>query len=177
MEYSAQHFTADVAVADYIAGYCDAPRFAALCRQCGNYGAMWACPPFAHNPLELMQRFRHVRLLASKITPATPSLPLEQAARLLAPERLLLGGELLELEHSLNGHACGFAGACPHCHGAQCQRKAGKPCLHPELVRPALEAYGFDIGLTLERIFGIELLWGRDGVLPPYMVLVSGVFY
>ena len=44
-------------------------------------------------------------------------------------------------------------------------------------VRPSLEAFGFDIAKTLSELFNIELLWGKDGKLPEYLVLVSGFFH
>lgn len=54
---------------------------------------------------------------------------------------------------------------------------ATAPCLHPDKVRPSLEAFGFDIGRTLSELFGIRLLWGKDGILPEYLMLVSGLFH
>ena len=56
-------------------------------------------------------------------------------------------------------------------------RPLGLPCRHPELVRPSLEAYGFDISRTTNELFGIELLWGKDGMLPKYLTLVCGFFH
>lgn len=38
-------------------------------------------------------------------------------------------------------------------------------------------AFGFDIAKTLAELFNIELLWGKDGKLPEYLVLVSGFFH
>lgn len=51
------------------------------------------------------------------------------------------------------------------------------PCRHPEKVRPSLEAFGFDISRTLSELFGIRLLWGKDGVIPEYLTLVCGFFH
>lgn len=51
------------------------------------------------------------------------------------------------------------------------------PCRHPELVRPSLEACGFDIGRTTSELFGIELKWGADGKMPEYLTLVCGFFH
>ena len=38
-------------------------------------------------------------------------------------------------------------------------------------------SFGFDIAKTLSELFNIELLWGKDGKLPEYLVLVSGFFH
>ncbi|MFR2062233.1 MAG: DUF2284 domain-containing protein [Alistipes sp.] len=46
-------------------------------------------------------------------------------------------------------------GMCPGCN---------RPCLHPDKVRPSLEAFGFDIARTLSELFGIELL-GKERTL------------
>ena len=39
------------------------------------------------------------------------------------------------------------------------------------------EAFGFDMTRTLSELFGIELLWGKNGILPEYLVIVSGLFH
>ena len=46
-----------------------------------------------------------------------------------------------------------------------------------ERVRPSLEACGFDLERTASELFGIEMLWGRDGRLPEYLTLVCGLFH
>ncbi|MDE7458334.1 MAG: DUF2284 domain-containing protein, partial [Muribaculaceae bacterium] len=66
---------------------------------------------------------------------------------------------------------------CLHCPESQCTRKCGEPCRHPDKVRPSLEAFGFDIGRTLSELFNIKLLWGKNGVLPEYLVLVSALLH
>ena len=47
----------------------------------------------------------------------------------------------------------------------------------PHLVRPSLEAYGFDVALITQELFGIKLRWGKDGLLPEYLVIVCALFY
>jgi hypothetical protein len=37
-------------------------------------------------------------------------------------------------------------------------------------------AFGFDVSQTSLRLLNVEMKWSRDGVLPPYFVLVSGFF-
>ncbi|MFR4688282.1 MAG: DUF2284 domain-containing protein, partial [Bacteroides stercoris] len=34
-----------------------------------------------------------------------------------------------------------------------------------------------DMTRTLSELFGIELLWGKNGILPEYLVIVSGLFH
>ena len=53
----------------------------------------------------------------------------------------------------------------------------GEPCRHPELVRPSLEALGFNLGEVTRELFNIDMLWGRHGRLPQYLTLVGAVCY
>ena len=70
-----------------------------------------------------------------------------------------------------------YVGTCLYCPEGTCTRPEAKPCRHPELVRPSLEACGFDIAHTTSELFGIELKWGTDGSLPEYLTLVCGFFH
>lgn len=75
-------------------------------------------------------------------------------------------------------HRRGFhGGTCIHCPEGSCTRPEGRPCRHPELVRPSLEACGFDVARTASELFGIELKWGSGGRMPEYLTLVCGFFH
>ena len=86
----------------------------------------------------------------------------------------LVENELLDMERKYGGRSFAYIGKCLHCSDNECTRNCGTPCRHPEKVRPSLEAFGFDIAKTLSELFNIKLLWGKDGKLPEYLVLVSG---
>lgn len=175
--YSTENFTADILVEDYIAGFRDAECFIELCKQCPNYGNSWGCPPFDFDTEKFLRQYRYVRLMATKIIPDEKNIPFNKSRELVYPERLRIESELLDMEKQYGGRAFAYVGSCLHCNGAECRRKCGKPCLHPDKVRPSLEAFGFDINRTLSELFGIKLLWGKDGVLPEYLVLVSGFLH
>lgn len=175
--YRAEDFTATLPAADYIARYRDAERFLACCRACGNYGRSWACPPFDEDPEPTLRRYRSVLLVATKITPAEEGIPLEEAHRMIRPERLRLERRLRELEHRCGGRSYAYAGRCLHCPEGTCARIAGGPCRHPDLLRPSLEAVGFDLGRTASELLGIELRWSHDGKIPEYLTLVCGLFH
>lgn len=164
-------------VADYVARFRDAERFAACCRACPNYGRSWGCPPFATDPAEAFASYRTALLVATKITPDVPDLPIGEAGRLIRPERIRLERRLLELEHRTGGRAFSYVGSCLYCPEGSCTRPEGLPCRHPDKVRPSLEACGFDISRTAEELFGIRLLWGSEGRLPTYLTLVCGLFH
>ena len=125
---------------------------------------------------EYVTRYGTALLVATRITPEEPGLPVSEAGRLILPERQRLERRLLEMERQYGGRSFAYVGTCIHCPEGSCTRPEGRPCRHPELVRPSLEAFGFDISLTLGRLFGLELKWGHNGCAPDYLVLVSALF-
>ena len=149
--YTVENFTSDITVEGYIAEFRDEPHFLELCKQCTNYGKSWGCPPFDFDT--------------------------EYTQKLILPERIRIESELLDMERKYGGRSFAYIGKCLHCSDNECTRNCGTPCRHPEKVRPSLEAFGFDIAKTLSELFNIELLWGKDGKLPEYLVLVSGFFH
>lgn len=176
-EYTAQDFTASLPAADYIALYRDAKRVAACCRACPNYGHTWACPPFDFDMEEYLSGYRTALIIATKVTPLRHDLPLSESENLLQPERTWHERLLLELERRYEGRAFAYAGTCRYCPSGSCTRPEGKPCRHPESVRPSLEACGFDLCRTTEELIGIPLRWGEADRMPEYLTLVSGFFH
>lgn len=81
------------------------------------------------------------------------------------------------MERLYGGRSFAYVGTCLHCPEGSCTRPAGKPCRHPDKVRPSLEACGFDIARTTSELFGIDLKWGSEGRIPEYLTLVCGFFH
>ena len=177
MNYTIERYEAEIDAKAYVEGFCRADYFITFCQQCRNYGHRYGCPPFEDAPLTLIEGYDKVRLLGVKITPEDKTLPLEAAGDLMAPVIGELNEELLALEQTLGGRAFGFVGTCLYCGGAPCARIEGKPCRHPEKVRPSLEAIGFDISLTAKELLGLDIRWSHNGLLPEYLTLVCGIFY
>ncbi len=175
--YKIEKYEAEIGAKAYIEGFRRAEYFIQFCQQCRNYGHRYGCPPFEGDPLTLIEGYDRVRLLGVKITPEDKTLPLEAAGDLMAPVISELNEELLALEQELGGYAFGFVGTCPYCGGAPCARIEGKPCRHPEKVRPSLEAIGFDISQTAKDLLGLDIKWSHDGRIPEYLTLVCGIFY
>lgn len=175
--YIVETFKADISVAEYIARFRDENKFIELCRQCPNYGNSWGCPPFDFDTTEFLLRYKYAHLIATKLTLTGHDVSVGDTQELIRPERLRLEKQLIDMERRYGGRAFAYIGKCLHCNDAKCTRLCHKPCLHPDKVRPSLEAFGFDIGRTLSELFGIELLWAKDGTLPAYLVLVSGFFH
>lgn len=176
-KYTVEEFTADIPVEEYIERFRDEERFIELCKMCPNFGNSWGCPPFDFDTDDFLRRYKHARLMAVKLTLSDNDIPVEDTQKLILPERIKIEHKLLEMERKYGGRAFAYIGKCLHCNDGICTRRCDKPCLHPEKVRPSLEAFGFDIEKTLKELFGIELLWGKDGKLPEYLVLVSGFFH
>ncbi len=175
--YTVENFTSDITVEEYIAEFRDEPHFLELCKQCTNYGKSWGCPPFDFDTEAFLRQYKYAHLMATKIIPEDKDIPIEYTQKLILPERIRIESELLNMERKYGGRSFAYIGKCLHCHDSECTRNCGKPCRHPGKVRPSLEAFGFDITKTLSELFNIELLWGKDGKLPEYLVLVSGFFH
>lgn len=90
--------------------------------------------------------------------------------------RLTLDKELLQLEKEYPNSRAFFAGTCHICPAEKCTRVTGDTCIAPDRVRPALEAFGFDITKTAAQLLHIEMKWSREGILPEYFTMVSGFF-
>lgn len=177
LRYRAEDFTATLPLSDYLARFRDAGRIAGYCRSCSRYGATWVCPPFGFDVESLFEGCTTALIVATRITPIPAGAPLAAAREVIRPERLRLEERLLDLEGRFGGRAFTCVGECFACPGEPCTRSEGLPCRHPERVRPSLEACGFDLERTASELFGIEMLWGRDGRLPEYLTLVCGLFH
>lgn len=176
-KYSVEHLHASIDADTYIREYNDVERFLALCRECPNFGRVWACPPLSVDPVSELSAFDTVSVFATKIFPERTDIPISEAGRVLVDERRQMERHLRELERKTSGRALAFAGKCLYCPEGSCTRPLGRPCRHSDLVRPSLEAYGFDLGKTAERLLGFPLLWSDDGYIPRYLTLIGAVFH
>lgn len=177
MQYLATDYRVSINKDEYFGRFQDRPKFINYCRECHNYNRLWVCPPFDFDIDEQLDNYRHVLLIATKITPLEKGIPIARAIDFIRPERERIERMLLEMENKYQGRSFAFAGSCLYCPEDTCTRLVGLPCRHPDMARPSLEAYGFDIGRTTTELFDIELLWGKNGFLPDYLVIVSGFFH
>lgn len=174
--YDVEEIVAEVDRERYVREFRDVATFEACCQQCPNYGKRWGCPPFDHDTLQDLLPYNKVMIIGVKITPHDSRTPIEQVYDLMRPELERMNQRLLSMEREKNGLAFGFVGKCPYCNGMPCARSEGRPCRHPDVVRPSLEAYGFDIGKTTTELLGIDIQWGGKHV-PKYLTLVCGLFF
>ena len=179
-EYSVQERWVEMPMAEYIAGYRDFGRVRGYCRECGRYGNCWACPPYDFDETALLEQYTTISLIATVITPSEGvTLTPETADRIIRRERERLDRMLFKMEReaAVPAHTARafFAGTCLLCPPEQCTRREGRPCRHPESIRPSLEALGFDIARTTSGLFGIDLQWGSPDTPPAYLTLLSAL--
>jgi Predicted metal-binding protein len=181
--YKISHHTAEIALDEYIQDYRDADKFIGYCKECRRYNACWACPPFDFSTDEYLSAYKTASIIGTKVLLSKDlrddntgeEVCTRIAYDIMEKARLDLDRQLLEMESRYPHSRAFFAGTCHVCRAEDCTRRQGKPCIAPEKVRPSLESFGFDISKTCSELLGIEMLWSKNGVLPEYFILVSGI--
>lgn len=171
-DYTVESLSAEVPVAEYVRTCVDVDKFLDFCRECGNYGIRWACPPFDFGPLALWRRFRVLRLSARVLTPL-PGADVPAMLEGLKLEKAALLEKLLAQEAANAGSMALSAGTCNFCE--TCTRSRGLPCRTPARMRYSIEALGGDVSRTAERYLYRPLLWIKGNRLPEYLMLVGGL--
>ncbi len=173
----------EIPVTEFVRSCVDVEKFLSYCRSCSSYGNTWSCPPFNFNPTELWESYHTILLYSRKIP-----ISMEMQTTVFSPEELNRAGlellrtekramltELLELEKHFPGSMMLSAGSCNVCPNGSCTRRTGKPCRNPDMMRHSIESLGGDVGKALELYFNLQLLWGHDGHMPEYYILLGGL--
>jgi len=118
---------------------------------CNRWGKFWTCPPhLIITADEFMQGFHQYK---KAIVIKTPDPKSGQEVALAIEKEAMLA------------HNSQFAFALVLC--VQCEECAyPEPCRYPHLARPSMDAYGIDIGKTLEPL-GFKVEFDKDGKLLP----------
>lgn len=180
--YKTQRYQAEIPVKEYLERYVDVETFLESCRACPNYGKLWSCPPYEFDPLDYWREYNTLYLIAEKIQfdkeyagKSFPQEKIEEITRTaLGDVKARLSRELYEKEQEFPGSVSLSAGCCTWC-GGICKRTEGQPCRFPDKMRYSIESLGGNVGLTISRLMGIELEWMKEGTMPRYFVLVSGL--
>ena len=181
--YNMTRLEAEIGAAEYYDRFVDPPRFLACCHQCSAYGKVWSCPPYDFSVEELWQTYDRILLLGRKLIFA-PELrrrryDSEQMRQLLEDtllrERADMEIELFAFEAEHPGSLALLPGSCHRCGDGNCSRTEGLPCRDPQHLRHSLESLGGDVGRTAEELMATPLLWGTEGRLPEYLMLVAAL--
>ncbi|MDO4678358.1 MAG: DUF2284 domain-containing protein [Eubacteriales bacterium] len=180
--YTLDYYHSSIPVSEYFEKYVDIPAFLEACKACPNYGCVWSCPPYDFDVSDYWHNYSTLKLLAVKITFDEESVsctyPQEELNRILNDtlfaQKQHLSDLLFEEEKKFPGSISLSAGSCQCCPNG-CTRSDAKPCRHIETLRYSLESLGANVGLTIEKLMGLELEWMEEGKLPSHFVLVSGL--
>lgn len=140
-----------ISTEELIGRFRDGERILSYCRECPNFGTTWACPPFDTNVEGELRKYRYVTIFLDIVFTDSKG---------LMEEKKKIADELREKEKEYDGLSLSGIGGCHIC--GTCARTDGKCCRHPELVRPSIEAWGFDVSLITEQLFGHKLTWSSE---------------
>ena len=173
LNYTVRELEARVPLSEYLADCVDVPHFLTYCEACPSFDAVWSCPSYDFDPMEIWNRYGHIRLYARMLIPDSPGQDEQAALTALHEEKDKYLDILFAWETENPGSLALAAGSCTLC--TPCTRPSGRPCQKPEQMRYSIESLGGDVGLTASRYFGYPLQWIRKGVLPDYLMLVGGL--
>ncbi len=128
------------------------PRSHLKCRfGCKRWGRFWTCPPNMNISQEAFMEGFDRYGTALMIQTATPE----------AGQDIALAVE----KEAMLAHGAVFAFALALC--VKCDECAyPEPCRYPEQARPTMDAYGIDIGRTVQAL-GFSVRFSEDGQLLP----------
>lgn len=182
MNYTLSNKLAYIPTAEYVEKYRDVERFIGFCKTCHTFGKSWACPPFNYDSKDILDKYEHSYVIGTQVIFSDEFIERSKnkeinalSQSIMRDVRASFDHKLLDIEKKYPTSKVLFAGNCHWCPNHVCTRTLDQPCRYPELIRPSLEAYGFDISKTTSDLLKLELKWGKNGMLPPYFILVSGI--
>ena len=175
--YRSERFEKTLSAQDYIKNYREEDFFIKFCMECPQYNNSWTCPPFEKDLVAELRKYDNLIIRIVKVIPQNKNLPFNLSRKLLLPERIRNDKELRQLERKYNGTAFSYVGSCLYCREGTCTRPSGLSCRHPDKAKPSLEGLGFNVVKTIKDLFEIDILWGKEGKIPDYLILVSALFY
>lgn len=180
IKYTLERVRAEMTVPELLERFYDQEQFEKLCKECGNYGNVWSCPPFNFSPRDYIGKYSTIDLFGTKIRfdesvreqDAAWEEARDAAGKVMSEVKPQVDQEFLELEKKNPGTRMLSSGGCILC--TRCARTSGLPCRQKGKMRYSLEALGCNVSALAEKKLGIPLLWA-DGKLPEYYMLVNGL--
>lgn len=168
-------FEKTIDVETYVRDYVNVEEFLDCCRQCDSFEQKWSCPSYSFDPVDYWKKYDRLYVIGKKMI-------LEEGEKenwrdLMTQVKEELAEVLYGMEAARPGSVSLSAGSCSLCGEDGCSRKTGEPCRFPEKMRYSIESLGGNVGLTVSRLLGVELLWIEEGRVPDYFVLVGGLLY
>ena len=130
----------------------------AYCKACPNYNQNWSCPPYDHDVLSPVRKYRKVMIIGVKTK------NFEFAKRVLADRLNLIAAE--------TGNLVLVAGNCDYCH--LCTKSTQTPCVYPDQMKYSLESLGFHVSEICDKELNQPLVWNSKD--PEYLAVI-GVFF
>lgn len=168
----------EIKITDILDKYWNRDKFLKLCKECGNYGKFWSCPPYDFDVYDYLVQYSEVYLIGTKIIFTDETIKnmdnkekiLDFTKFTLESNRNILGEKLLKLEDKLGQGKSLYAGSCLLCE--TCTKEENKSCCNEDKMRFSLESLGFDVSKIAKNLLDIELKWASDR-LPEYYTLIS----
>jgi predicted metal-binding protein len=170
-DYSVEYFSARLPLGEFLGAFVDVPRFLSFCEGCPDFGGRWSCPPYDFDPLDYWGGFSEIEVFVSQIFPEGDTH--EAHMECFRAEKRRLTELLMAKEAENPGSRHLSAGNCALCE--KCTRPDGLPCRRPDDMRYSIESLGGDVVGVVQKLFGIELKWAKDGKLPEYYTLTTGL--
>lgn len=153
------------------------------CRACKNHRNNWSCPPFDPRDVDRVRSaYDSIEVICHRTLLKCPADLLSDRAAVerfkldaLRATRSTMADHLLRAEHAHPGSQALFPGSCALCGPEDCARRRKLPCVHPSIVRPSLEAFGYDLEKLVKNLFDLEFYWTSEGKVPPYYLLVGAL--
>ena len=167
---------------DYLKDFVDVDKFIEYCKSCPNYGARWSCPPYSYDIMEYYwKKYKYLHLFAFKMylddSVAETDMTEEQINDLVMSIRhqnyILVSEWIKNVEKTNPDSTAVDGGHCAKC--KRCMRLDNKPCRYGNEYRPGIDAIGGNLVKTAEDIFGIKILWIKNGVVPDYFLFMVGL--
>lgn len=171
-------YTNTIDIETYIRDFVNVDEFIQYCKECNAYDKKWSCPSFDFDPIDYWRKFSQLKVYGKKIyLKDDDTITMDNFNDCITEVKLALTGELYEEEKKIPGSVALSAGSCIYCGEDNCEKKYHRPCKFPEKLRYSIEALGGNVGMTAQKLLGIELLWCEENSLPEYFVLVGGLLY
>lgn len=183
--YETKRLEASIPISEYVPRFVDVPTFLKCCQECPNYEKLWSCPTYDFDVIKYWNQYTNLDVLGTEIIfdeeMTAKTYTKEEIDDILQKslykEKKALSDELFIREKKIPGSISLAAGSCALCGPDNCARPSGEKCRYPDKMRYSIESLGGNVGLTISKLFHMEIEWMEEGKLPHHFILISGLLY